>query len=267
MAGIEMDPQTSTFESSPTADTFRQSANDRFRPIAPYWHTAVLVVVLVGIGLLAAWGMQHAPAPTGGPLPQYLQTIIMQWVLFGFVVFGLRRKGTSVAEVMGKPWRNFDDALIDVALASGVFVASLAVRAAIVMAVMKVTGTTPSMHDALKSVERLVPRTPAEIAVAILLALTAGFVEEFIFRGYLQRQFAAMTKNIWLGIVLSLAVFFVGHLYQGLTLQLGFVVLLGLALGVLAHWRRNLRPGILLHAGQDVISMLFLSFFARALTR
>lgn len=266
MTGIRMEP-TSIAESKPSADLASPSSQVIYEPIAPYWHTAVLVLVLLGIGVLAAWGMQHAPAPESGPLPQYLQTIIMQWLLLGFVIFGLRRSGTSIAEVMGKSWRSFDDVLIDMALASGVFVASLAVRAAIVLVIIKATGATPSLNDAMKSVERLVPRTPAEIAVAMLLALTAGFVEEFIFRGYLQRQFAALTKNIWLGILLSLAVFFVGHLYQGFTLQLGFVALLGLALGVLAHWRRNLRPGILLHAGQDMISMLFLSFFAKALTR
>jgi membrane protease YdiL (CAAX protease family) len=211
--------------------------------------------------------MKHAPAQTAGPLGQYVQTIIMQWLLFAFVVFGLRRRGTSIGEVMGRPWRSFDDVLVDVALAGAVFLASLAARAAIVFVLMRATGTMPSVSDAMKSVERLIPRSPVEIAVAMALALTAGIVEEFIFRGYLQRQFIALTNSVTLGILLSLAVFFVGHLYQGITLQLMFVTMLGLALGMLAHWRKNLRPGIILHAGQDMISLLFLSLLSKVLTK
>jgi uncharacterized protein len=262
-----MDQQPSATDMPPSTEIPSQPSRASLTPVAPFWHTAILVSVLLAIGLLSAWGMQHAPASAAGPLAQYLQTIIMQWLLFGFVVVGLHRRGTSVAEVLGRPWRSFDDVLVDVALAGSVFLASLAARAAIVFAVMRATGTMPSVGDAMKSVERLIPRTPAEIVVAMALALTAGIVEEFIFRGYLQRQFIAMTNSVTLGILLSLAVFFVGHLYQGITLQLMFVTLLGLALGMLAHWRKNLRPGIILHAGQDMISLLFLSLLSKALTK
>ncbi len=262
-----MDQPTSATDMPPSTEIPIQPPRASVTPIAPFWHTAILVITLLAIGLLSAWGMQHAPAPGGGPLAQYVQTIIMQWLLFGFVVFGLHRRGTSIAEVMGRSWQSFDDVLVDVALAGAVFIVSLAVRAAIVFAVMRTTGTMPSVGEAMKSFERLIPRTPTEIAVAMALALTAGIVEEFIFRGYLQRQFIALTNSVTLGILLSLAVFFVGHLYQGITLQLVFVTLLGLALGMLAHWRKNLRPGIILHAGQDMISLLFLSLLAKALAK
>jgi len=237
------------------------------RLVAPVWHTITLALLLVSIGVLSAWGFKNLPAPKSGTLPQYWQNIIMQWTLFAFVVFGLRRKGVRIRDIMGRRWESFDDVLVDIALAFAVFIASVAVRAAIVFAIIRVTGTTPSMQDAIKSVERLIPRTPAEIAVAMMLALTAGIVEEFIFRGYLQRQFIAMTKSTAAGIMLSLTIFFIGHLYQGFSLQLGFVTLLGLALALLAHWRKSLRPGIILHAGQDMISLLFLSLFAQSLVK
>lgn len=267
MTGIRMDPQTTAPELPAATEIDPSVPDQRLAPVAPYWHTAVLVGVLLAIGLLSAWSMEHLPKSSAGPLGPYLQTIVMQWLLFAFVVFGLRRRGTTIADIMGARWRSLDDGLIDIALAGAVFVASLAVRAAIVFAMMKVTGTMPSVNDAIKSVERLIPHTPAEIGVAMLLALTAGIVEEFIFRGYLQRQFTAITKSVVLGITLPLAIFFVGHLYQGLSLQLLFVTLLGLALALLVHWRKNLRPAIILHAGQDMISLLFLSLFAGTLAK
>ncbi len=47
------------------------------------------------------------------------------------------------------------------------------------------------------------------------MALTAGICEEILFRGYLQRQFIAMTGNPALGILLSAVIFGGAHVYQG----------------------------------------------------
>src|SRR5262245_1843325 len=135
-----MEPQTTAPEIQPSTELSLPPAPTALAPVAPWWHTVVLVLALLGIGLLSAWGMKHAPGPTSGPLVPYLQTIVMQWLLFGFVIWGLRRNGTSIAEIMGRPWRSFDDALIDTAIAGAVFIASLAVRAVIVFAMMRTMG-------------------------------------------------------------------------------------------------------------------------------
>ena len=47
------------------------------------------------------------------------------------------------------------------------------------------------------------------------LSVTVGFCEENIFRGYLQRQLAAITKSTLIAVFLSAAIFGASHRYEG----------------------------------------------------
>jgi membrane protease YdiL (CAAX protease family) len=83
-----------------------------------------------------------------------------------------------------------------------------------------------------------------------VVSVTAGICEETIFRGYLQHQFMALTQSAPAGILLSAAAFGAAHAYQGFRM----VILLGLfgaMFGILAYWRRSVRPGMIVHAWQD----------------
>jgi membrane protease YdiL (CAAX protease family) len=65
------------------------------------------------------------------------------------------------------------------------------------------------------------------------LTVSAGFVEEFVFRGYLQKQFTAITGNGVAATILQVLLFMQGHIYQGLV-RLIPVGALGL---LLTGWR------------------------------
>jgi uncharacterized protein len=269
-----MDPTVSRDAETATDLPPLPSDADTYAPIAPYWHTALMVAIILGISLVSAWSSQHAVTEKAKTtaLPQYISTILMQWILFGVVIVGLRLRKTPVREVMGKRWESFDDFLLDVALAFGVFLANLMVRVVVIIAVYGpkiLSGGAGSSvaQENLKAAERLIPHGPLEIGVAMLLALTAGIVEEFVFRGYLQRQFIALTKNGFAGIAITSLIFTGGHLYQGSWLPITFVAIMGVTLSMLAYYRRSLRPGILLHFGQDAMSLLFLGLFAKTLAR
>ena len=85
------------------------------------------------------------------------------------------------------------------------------------------------------------------------MSLTAGFCEELIYRGYLQRQFIALTWTVAGGILMQAIVFALGHGYQGWQ----FVALISVVaamLGLLAYWRKSLRPGMIAHALQDGVT-------------
>ena len=265
---VARDAETAT-DLPPLPDT-----PDAFAPVAPYWHTALMVVILLGISFLSAWGSQHAvpDKAKGTALPQYISTILMQWILFGLVIVGLRLRKTPVREVMGKRWQSFDDFLLDVALAFGVFVVNMVIRVVVIAAafgpqILKGGAGSSVAQENLKAAERLIPHGAFEIGVAMLLALTAGIVEEFVFRGYLQRQFIALTKNGFAGIAITSVIFTGGHLYQGSWLPITFVAIMGVTLSVLAYYRRSLWPCFLLHFGQDAISLLFLGLFAKTLAK
>jgi hypothetical protein len=94
----------------------------------------------------------------------------------------------------------------------------------------------------------------------ILLSVTAGICEEVVFRGYLQRQLAALAKNVWAGIVLSGLIFGSAHGYEGAG-RMVLVGIYGMLFGLLAHFRRSLRPGMIAHAFHDGIMGLALRFF------
>jgi membrane protease YdiL (CAAX protease family) len=88
------------------------------------------------------------------------------------------------------------------------------------------------------------------------LSLTAGICEETLFRGYLQRQLMALTKNATLGVLLSAVMFGTAHAYQGFAKAVNIGVL-GAMYGIFAHWRRSVRPGMIAHTLQDVLGGLF----------
>ena len=66
-------------------------------------------------------------------------------------------------------------------------------------------------------------------------ALTAGFVEEFVFRGYIQRQCQALCGSTILASALQVLIFTQGHFYQG-WIRLVPVFLTGILLTIVALW-------------------------------
>ena len=71
-----------------------------------------------------------------------------------------------------------------------------------------------------------------EVVRDIGIAL-AFWIEETIFRGYLQKQFIAWTGNFPVGVLLSAAIFGACHFYQGAKAAL-LIAMYGALFGVLA---------------------------------
>ena len=85
----------------------------------------------------------------------------------------------------------------------------------------------------------------------MLLSISAGFSEELVFRGYLQRQLTALTGRASLALLLQAAVFGVAHGYQGTRACLS-IAIYGVLFTLLALWRKSLRPGMIAHAWTDI---------------
>jgi membrane protease YdiL (CAAX protease family) len=137
--------------------------------------------------------------------------------------------------------------LSDVALALGL----LAVWMIVQIALSRLLGASQTA-----SVKSLLPRGSAEVALWIPLSASAGFCEEFVFRGYFQKQFEAFTHSSWIALVLQAALFGVSHGYQGGRACLKITVF-GVLFGLLALWRKSLRPGMLAHALTDIVAGIF----------
>lgn len=119
----------------------------------------------------------------------------------------------------------------------------------IVVPLVSVLAVALGANDSLAAA--IVPKTVIQLSVSLALAASAGFSEELIFRGYLTRQFSAWTGSARIGLVLQGIVFGLAHGYYGKAMIA--VMVQGWLLGLLAYWRKSLRPGMLAHWLQDTL--------------
>ncbi len=238
------------------------------RPVASWLHTVVLVLVMLGLSFLGSRS-QHRHAAHAYQNLYYLLQMAMEWVIVGYVYLGIRRRGLRLQDIVGGDW-NFRDLLrgkwdslleilLDVAIAAGFWVVSLMVLGA--LGYFLGLGGTSGIGDAKEKLGGLIPQTVAQVLMFIPLSITAGFCEEVIFRGYLQRQFTALGRTEIVGILLQAAVFGLGHGYQGGP-RMFMLAVYGAMFGIVASMRKSLRPGMITHAWQDAISgvMMYVLF-------
>jgi membrane protease YdiL (CAAX protease family) len=217
-------------------------------PIASYRHTAGLLVIAIVL-LVAGLAAQHRPTQGGGltdthasAIPTYFVALFMEAALLFYVKVGVARKGVKLLDLCGKRWKSIRDVLRDIVIATAFFLIFEAVGVALSMLF--------GQNDA-KTVNLLLPVSLVEILMWITVSVTAGFVEELVFRGYLQTQLRVLTGNVWLAIIGQAVVFALMHGYQGLQ-NVAIILVLALLFGVLAAWRRSLLPGMMSHAASDI---------------
>ncbi len=166
------------------------------QPVASAGHTASVLAILGGF---AGWGAFNASRlrVTGGNhhLALYLQTLAFEWLLLGFILWGVRRHGTPLSAVLGNRWSSAGEFFGDLRIAGAYWFASL-IALGILSRLLGIT-------DQRETVRFLLPRGPFEMALWVALSVTAGICEEAVFRGYLQRQFLALTSYAPLAITLS----------------------------------------------------------------
>lgn len=85
------------------------------------------------------------------------------------------------------------------------------------------------------------------VALKILISLSAGVVEEWFFRGFLQPR---------MGILLSTVLFALAHFSYGQPFMLIGITLLSLIYGLLVKWRQNIWPAIAAHTLFDAVQLL-----------
>jgi len=189
-----------------------------------------LTVVLLIVGVLAVGGWyanargEQAAAPNR--LALYASVVIGQLLFLRYIKIGIR---IPMRELIGDV--RWFDPLIAIALWCAIHFGS------------------PYLQRALgqsdNRTSNIVPHTLVEAFAWIVVACTAGFVEEIVFRGYLQRR---------IGVVLQAVLFGIAHGYQGVRSVIA-VAAIGLAFGLVARFRRSLVPGMLTHAALDVYAL------------
>jgi CAAX protease family protein len=217
----------------------------RYRAVAPSWHTAVLLLVLFSFSFASARAGSLSPlGPNISRAFGYVLVIVFEWVVVAFIWFGAGQRSVRIADLVGGSWARPIHILRDFLIA----VAFLIVATGVLGALDHFLQTAPN-----QAIRNLLPQSSIEVALFLATSLTAGFCEELIYRGYLQRHFTALTHAVTGGIVLQATVFALSHGYQGWKYVL-LIAVLATMLGLLAHWRNSLRPGMIAHALQDGVS-------------
>jgi uncharacterized protein len=224
--------------------------------IASKLHLVGLLLILLGVAGAGFLAQQHAAAATGNaPAAQlaehgraihiYLVALFMDWALFYYCFAGVHRHGGSLASLSGGRWTSAKDVVTDLAIAAPFWALweGVAYGAHYVLDFLHPAGNAATVTS-------LLPKSPLEITLWILLCLTAGFCEEIAFRGYLQKQFHALSGSIAVAVILQGIVFGISHGYQGWK-NVIVITALGILYGMMAAWRRNLRVTMISHAWSD----------------
>jgi membrane protease YdiL (CAAX protease family) len=225
------------------------SSNAARKLIAPWWHTASVLLIL---GFFAYRGAQpqERPSPLGGAVGspatsfalQYLILIGAEILLAYWVFVGVHWRGGTLWDLVRGRWANWRDVVRDFAIALPFWVVWEA-TAIFCVRILYTEATPAGFYH--------VPAGAAEISAYFLLCVVVGFCEELVFRGYFLQQFQAMTGSSAAGVVLQAIVFGLVHSYKGWR-QVVVITVLGVLYGLLVVWRRNLRTSMIAHAFSDM---------------
>lgn len=234
-----------------SAEALEQQIAHEPESLVPPWHTAALITLIIAVAVTGTWLSSHGGAftreehPTSRILAVYLPLLIVNFALLLYVC-RIGRPRSALRDLLGRPWRTPTRALTDV---------GLALAGCVLIEVME--GVLARVVDGRRSaaVLQILPNSPSERLVWILVAVSVGFCEEVVYRGYLKTQLAALTRAVPIAVVIQGLLFGVAHAEQGLA-SASRTALYGIALGALAAWRGSLIPGILCHVGLDLVSGL-----------
>lgn len=221
---------------------------DAVHSASAWTFTAVLCIVFPALD----WAIYVRSKST---LAIYIWIILAEWSLVAACLWVAESERLSVFDV-GENLRN----PLRIFIASGVLVA-------VVMAVIIVGRNTKSdaksvrVSRAASEFRKMFPVNRTQRSVFIVVALTAGVCEEFLYRGWLLNLTGAALGSLWAGVLVSSIVFGLAHAYQGRT---GIVSsgVLGVVFCGIFLFSGSLIPGQLLHTIIDVNNGLVLGKMA-----
>lgn len=227
------------------------------QPIAPWWHTVAVLLLLAAwataghAGMKATFGRAHWVT--------YISSIMTQWMLLGSCVAGVYGRREFFARTLRQNARRWPvEALRGVGLYLGmIFLFALS------GVLVKHTARHPGFDSS--RVHALAPSNGWELLLWTGVCISAGFCEEHVFRGYLLRQAIAWGERLGisrvaamlLGAAATSALFGSLHLYEGLGGAM-LISVMGFAFCLVSQRLGNLRVVILAHVLQDFMAAAIL---------
>ena len=227
-----------------------QSASAPAALLAPWWHTALVVLLIIALSIA---GVRQLHSMGNRPLhlvANYSLSIAYEWVLAALVLWGIHLRKVPLRQLLGEMRPGARAWLTDIGVALAYWAVAITALAVLGNVLVKISGSHIDPQKIGDVTQKLAPTTTVEMLLFLMLSISAGCCEELIFRGYLQQQFARMGHRLWIGVVLSALVFGSAHGYEGIAGML-LITAYGAMFGVLALLRRGLRTGMIAHAWHD----------------
>ena len=238
----------------------RLALPDRFPSLLPRWQIALVLVGFPSLYMLNSFAPWSRALFGGGDrsnfFPFFISILTLHWISVGTVVYLIHRAGLSLRDL---------DLTISARTATKIAARLIAVGAAFVL-FRELVPYSVRLPRALA----FFPRGPAEGSFFILVALSAGFCEEFVYRGFGISVLQWRGMRLWQAVTLAtfafvfmhgpagvfaFPVFFLaGLLYAGIYLgRVGGIGPRGL---VRPSRKRNLLPPMVIHAIGDMMAIL-----------
>ncbi|HEV2211977.1 MAG TPA: type II CAAX endopeptidase family protein [Gammaproteobacteria bacterium] len=215
------------------------------RPVAPAWHTAVLLLVLFTVSAVGTVNRGNAALRHFPHLGYYAYVIVMEGVLLALCLW---KVNAAFRGYLARILRERGGWLRDLVTAISLVVIVIFILSLLLRFLFGFQGW--------ESLQDLKPTDGVQRALWLGMSLVAALCEEIVFRGYFLQQFTAWTRSLGLGVVAQAAVFGLAHGYQGWK-NMVLIGCLGLLLGAVTAARKNLRPAMLAHALLDSLSAFF----------
>jgi membrane protease YdiL (CAAX protease family) len=209
-----------------------------------------LLVLVVPIGAVIELRRLERDVASGkldARLRMYRSTMRWQWGTAALLLAGWVAAGRSLAH-LGIEWPRGWRFWACAALALVVIAALLAQR----RAAERRPEFAARVRDAAGPITFMLPASPNELRLFTWLGITAGIVEELVYRGYVMWVLGAVAPT-WVALVGSSLAFGAGHAYQGVT-GVAKTAAVGLVAGGVYLFSGSIWIPMLLHAAIDVVN-------------
>jgi membrane protease YdiL (CAAX protease family) len=233
------------------------SLQERTRPIAPWWHTVLVVAQLVTLAVLGPRSMQGR---VGMPhVVLYTAALMSTWMQLGVVVAGVYRRRRFFLHTLERRARSW---WVEVQRGFALYLGTVLMLVFVTMLLHR-AGMRPGFDNHVAMA--MAPRSWVELLYWLVVSASVGFCEEHVFRGYLLQQMirfgevkgASSLLSSVVAVVLSAVLFGSLHLYEGVGGAV-LITCLGVMYAVIALRCGNLRVVIVAHTMQDFLTFLLI---------
>jgi uncharacterized protein len=181
----------------------------------------------------------------------YATTIAFQWIAAGLTAWRCYARGWTAGQLGISSARPAFQLYVGVSIA-------LALGAVQFVSIRRVREIPPHRRGRLNEItQRLLPRTAFEALPFVALVCTVSVCEEFLYRGFaFGVLYALFNQSVVAAMILSSALFGIGHLYQGVRGATAASIL-GLILAAVRVWTGSIAPATIIHLAVDLMAGLY----------